>query len=325
MHLRFFAAPLVAASLASGCAHHVTDRPPALLDLPRSPSAGLAPLPSVGCSANAERGHPGVRTITSSGRTRRFHLRLPSDGAVRTPVSLVLNLHGLYQAPPLQELLSNLTAKALARGWVVAYPAGIGRSWNAGSCCGRARAEGVDDVRFLRKLVAQLGRELCIDRRRVYATGMSNGGLMSYRLACEASDLFAAVAPVAAVETVAACVPRRAVPILAFNGTGDYIVHYSKGFFSGWSSLPSVSETQARWEQRKACQAPRKPVWSSKSVKCEAGASCKSDQVLCTIHGGGHTWPGGMSVPYLGPTTDEIDGSATILEFFAGQAIGAAG
>ena len=113
------------------------------------------------------------------------------------------------------------------------------------------------------------------------------------------------------------------MPLLAFNGTNDYIVHYSGGAFARWSGLPSVSETQARWEQRKSCAAPRKPVWSSKEVTCEAANSCAADHVLCTIRGGGHTWPGGMTVPWLGHTTAEIDASATMLDFFAGHALSA--
>ena len=313
------------ALLISGCLHNTVGGPAAKLRLPPSEGAALPPLPSAGCSPGADRGHAGSRTLTSGGRTRRFHLRLPEGAPRTTPAPLVLNLHGLYQAPALQELLSDLTAKASARGWIVAYPAGLGRSWNAGVCCGRAKAEGVDDVRFLRDLVRQLGREQCIDRRRVYATGMSNGGLMSYRLACEASEVFAAVAPVAAVEAVAACAPRRPVAVLAFNGDSDFIVRYGGGFPSSWNGLPSAPATADRWDQRNACAAsPRRVIWSNQEVKCEAAAACRADRVLCTVEGGGHTWPGGMAVPYLGHTTADVDASETILDFFAGHALGPA-
>ena len=317
-------APLLALlALSPGCLHNTVGGPPARLSLPVSATASLPPMPSAGCRPDAPRGSAGSRTLTSGGRTRRFHLRLPEGAPRSTPAPLVLNLHGLYQAPALQELLSDLTAKAAARGSIVAYPAGLGRSWNAGSCCGRAHAEDLDDVRFLRDLVRQLGREQCIDRRRVYATGMSNGGLMSYRLACEASDVFAAVAPVAAVEAIPACTPTRPVAILAFNGDSDFIVRYGGGFPSSLSGLPSAPETADRWDRRNACApGPRAVVWSSKEVRCEAAAGCRADRVLCTVAGGGHTWPGGMSVPYLGHTTADVDASETILDFFAGHALG---
>ena len=233
------------------------------------------------------------------------------------PVPLVLNFHGLTQPASLQELLSDLTPLATARGWVVVYPMGVGRSWNAGTCCGKAQAEGVDDVRYVRELVAQLSRELCIDRRRIYATGMSNGGLLSYRLACEASDLITAIAPVAAVEVAERCQPRRPVPVLAFNGTADPLVSYQGS--KGWE-MPSAGATIERWRKRNACGASR-VAWQGGEVKCEAGALCKAEAALCTVEGGGHTWPGGIVAPYLGHTSSDVDASKTMLEWFAAQAI----
>jgi polyhydroxybutyrate depolymerase len=309
---------LSAAALLCSCAHFAGG-PSAPLAPTATAAADLEPIPSAGCRAGAERGSAGPRTLTSGGRTRRFHLRIPPSGALQTPTPLVLNFHGLMQDPLLQELFSGMTEKAMARGWVLVYPAGLGRSWNAGTCCGRGKHDEVDDVRFVRDLVQQLERELCIDRRRIYATGMSNGGLFSYRLACEASDLFAAIAPVAAVEAVPACTPRRPVPVLAFNGTSDPIVRYQGGWPSSWSDLPSVPETRDRWEKRKQCTA-RQTIWSSKEVKCEASTGCTADHVLCSVEGGGHTWPGGMIVPFLGHTTDELSATDAMLDFFAKHA-----
>src|SRR6266513_1958425 len=190
----------------------------------RLPAAAVSESPrrSAGCALD-QRIPQGERRITSSGRTRRFRLVLP-DPLPQGPLPLVLNFHGLAEPPKLQQLLTGMDAEARKRGMIVAYPEGVGLSWNAGSCCGRAQAEQIDDVRFARDLVRELSRELCIDRNRVYATGMSNGALMSYRLACDASDMFAAVAPVAGVEAVPSCKTRRAVPVLAFHVTGDLLV-----------------------------------------------------------------------------------------------------
>src|SRR5262249_19170475 len=130
----------------------------------------------------------GDRTLTSAGRTRRFRLFVPAS-ARKGPAPLVLNIHGLVETAQLQEYYSGMDAKAAERGMMVVYPQGVGNSWNAGNCCGRAVDEQVDDVRFLRELVRELESELCIDRTRIYATGMSNGAILSYRLACEASDV----------------------------------------------------------------------------------------------------------------------------------------
>src|SRR5436309_378803 len=165
----------------------------------RLPAAAVAepPRPSAGCAA-PQSVPQGERRITSSGRTRRFRLVLP-EPLPQGPMPLVLNFHGLAEPPKLQQLLTGMDPLAARRGMIVAYPEGVGLSWNAGSCCGRAKAERIDDVRYARDLVRELATELCIDRNRVYATGMSNGAIFSYRLACDASDVFAAVAPVAGV------------------------------------------------------------------------------------------------------------------------------
>src|SRR5207302_2556094 len=118
---------------------------------------------------------------------------------------------------------SGMDAKAGQRGMVVVYPQGVGNSWNAGTCCGRAMDEHVDDVRYLRDLVREIESELCIDRARIYATGMSNGAIMSYRLACEASDIFAAIAPVDGAGGLPACAPKRPGPALALDGPRDLL------------------------------------------------------------------------------------------------------
>src|SRR4051812_1280024 len=189
-----------------------------------APTARLAvgepevpPQPSVGCRAPGPIAQ-GDRTLSSGGRTRRFRLVVPKS-ALGRPAPLVLNLHGLVETAEMQQYYSRMDEKAAARGIVSVYPQGALNSWNAGACCGRAMDMKLDDVRFLRTLVRELGEELCIDRARVYATGMSNGAIMSYRLACEASDMFAAIAPVDGVEALPGCKPRRPVPVLAFNGT----------------------------------------------------------------------------------------------------------
>jgi polyhydroxybutyrate depolymerase len=229
---------------------------------------------------------------------------------------LVLNFPGLTESPHWQELLTGMNEAAGRRGMMVVYPEGIGWSWNAGTCCGRAFYEHVDDVRFVRELVDHLEREYCIDRNRVYSTGMSNGGLLSYRLACEASDLFAAIAPVAAVEAVDACQPSRPVPVLAFHGGLDVVVPYHGGVWK----FPSVEETVARWRQRDGCNtASWQSIFENGHAHCEAAQSCRdgSDVVLCTAERSGHTWPGGAFVPWLGGTSGDVNATETILDFFA--------
>ena len=280
--------------------------------VPLGGSVIAPPARSRGCQPGASVGSSGQRRITSGGRTRRFILVLPdkmSGGAA----PLVLNFHGITESPELQQLLSRMDGEARRRGMVLVYPEGVGLSWNAGGCCGRARDEQVNDVRFVRDLVSELESELCIDRNRVYATGMSNGGMFSYRLACDASDLFAAIAPVSAVDETLACAPRRPVPVLSFNGTSDPVVHYG----GGWWSLESAQESFARWTARDHCaKAPPRLVWQQGDARCEAATGCAADVIACTLQGGGHTWPGGTRAPFLGRTSADLDATTTLLDFF---------
>ena len=271
--------------------------------------APAPPRPSAGCAARVP-AVQGDRTLTSGGRTRRFRLVIPAR-AESGPAPLVLNLHGLVETASLQETYSDMNAKAAARGMITVYPQGAGNSWNAGSCCGRAQAEGIDDVRFLRQLVGEIESEACIDRNRVYATGMSNGAMMVYRLACEASDLFAAVAPVDGVEAVPRCTPRRPVPVLSFNGTSDRLVRWESGRFG----LGSAQETAARLRRRYGCGEPR-IAWQHGDAICEDAPGCAVPAISCRIEGGGHTWPGAVPFPFLGHTSSDLDATATALDFF---------
>ena len=268
------------------------------------------PRPSTGCAANVA-AVQGDRTLTSGGRTRRFRLVVP-ESAAKGAAPLVLNLHGLVESAQLQQTYSGMDAKAAARGMVTVYPQGAGNSWNAGSCCGRAQAEGVDDVRFLRELVGEIESEVCIDRNRVYATGMSNGAMMAYRLACEASEIIAAIAPVDGVEAVPRCKPRRPVPVLSFNGTSDPLVRWESGSFG----LGSVKETAATLRRRNRCSADLRVVYQHGDAVCESAFVCAAPVIGCRIEGGGHTWPGAQAFPFLGHTSSDLDATATMLDFF---------
>jgi len=275
-------------------------------------AASEPPHPSAGCKT-AQPIEQGQRTLSSGGRTRRFRL-VVSESARAGPAPLVLNLHGLVENPKVHEWYTAMDDAAAARGMVVVYPEGVGNSWNGGpACCGRARDEGVDDVRFLRDLVRELNSELCIDRARIYAAGLSNGAILSYRLACEASDLFAAVASVAGVEAVPRCEPKRPVPVLAFHGTSDPVVHWE----GGWFDLESPKKTIASWSARDGCSGPpTQPLYSKGDVRCEGAPGCAADVILCRVEGGGHTWPGGLEAFFLGKTSSDVDATSTILDFF---------
>jgi polyhydroxybutyrate depolymerase len=158
---------------------------------------------------------------------RDYDLRVPTgyDGTV--PLPLVIDFHGAGSNKTQERLVSGFQAQAEVSSFLVAYPTGLFNTWNAGVCCGGAAANNIDDVGFTRALVDQVAQQARVDRRRVYSTGLSNGGFMTHRLACEADDLIAAFAPSAAFIGVSPCQPARPVPVQMFMGLTDLTVPYA--------------------------------------------------------------------------------------------------
>jgi len=274
----------------------------------------VPPDPSPGCA------HPtgtpsGWLSMWSGDHDRNYLLRVPEGVARGRPMPLVLNFHGWLESARTQEQYTFMTEAAGKRGMVVVYPQGIGWSWNAGNCCARAQQENIDDVAFVRELVDRLEHQLCIDRRRVYATGMSNGGFFSYRLACDMSETFAAIAPVAGGEVAEVCKPKRPVSVLSFHGQLDTVVWFNGGWPPG---VPSANEDVDRWSRRDACNPPTKAFYEMGEVSCRASDGCPAgtDVVLCTVGMGGHTWPGGAIDPGLGHTTGDVNATESMLDFF---------
>ncbi|HMI87648.1 MAG TPA: PHB depolymerase family esterase [Polyangiaceae bacterium] len=241
------------------------------------------------------------------------HLPPSYDGTKRTP--LVLNWHGLTSNAAQQQVFSAFDAVADEEGLIVVYPNSPDASWNAGTCCASATMR--DDVGFARALVAEISGKACVDAKRIYSTGMSNGAFMSFRLGCEAADLFAAVAPVAGKIGVADCRPARSVPLLAIHGTADTLVPYATGGLS--ADMMTVPETAKKWADLDACTEGPNTILERGNARCESWTGCKDGATvtLCTVEGGGHCWPGQSFCPY-GTSTVDIDASREIAAFFRG-------
>lgn len=236
------------------------------------------------------------------GLTRTFNLHVPPsyDGSAPTP--LVLNFHGLSSNAGQQAFFSGMTPHADAEGYILAYPQGFQSSWNGGDCCGGAAAQGLDDVGLARAIVELIEDVTCVDPARVYATGMSNGGFMSNRLACEAADLFAAVAPVSAVIGVDECEPARPISVMMFNGTSDLLVPYDGG---GFKSAP---ETFTGWADRNGCVGDPVETFANGDASCMTYQDCDEgvEVTLCTIDPMGHCWPGQAFCPFIPANTDIV-------------------
>lgn len=285
--------------------------------------AGDATAP-VSCTSKP--GDKGSITIslTSGGRTRTSILHVPDKYDPTTGAMLVLNFHGFTSSGWQQALLTRMSQHSDQRGFIVAYPEGVAASWNAGDCCGTAWTDSVDDVAFVRALLDRIEQEWCIDTKRVFATGMSNGGFISHRLACEVSDRIAAVAPVAGVLGIPSekCNPSRPVPVLQFHGTADPMVPYGGGTplvpqLGVGLVFRSVAETLDHWRTRNGCSTFEKTFYQHGDTTCVEWPDCSGGvrTALCTIEGGGHTWPGGIPIP-AGKTSTDVDATATMLDFF---------
>jgi polyhydroxybutyrate depolymerase len=167
--------------------------------------------------------------VTPDGRDRTYHLHVPSNLTSGVPAPLLVALHGGTGWGTQFERNSGFDRLADRYGFVVVYPDGIGvgrrgvalRTWNAGGCCGPAARQLVDDVGFVRTLVERLQREHRIDRARVFAAGHSNGGMLAYRLACEAADVFAAIGVQSSSLELDRCRPSQPVSVLHVHGTAD--------------------------------------------------------------------------------------------------------
>ena len=167
------------------------------------------------------RPHAGGTTTVNmqfGGMNRDYVLHIPPgyDGTKQLP--LVFDVHGYTSFATEQLMRSKWDRMADKEGFVLIDPDGVNKSWNAGSCCG---GNNQNDVGFFREMVKKATAELCIDSKRVYVSGHSNGGAMTYRLACEAADIFAAAAPVCGWMTVSTCNPARPIPVLAIRGLND--------------------------------------------------------------------------------------------------------
>lgn len=273
------------------------------------------------------------RTITLDGRERSYLLHVPPDydGTQRLP--MVLAFHGGATDASYMVRFCGLNETADLANFLAVYPNGSGEqpkmlTWNAGNCCGYARRHHSDDVGFVSGILDELAGMGMIDQRRIFATGMSNGAMMVYRLAAEMSDRIAAIAPVAGTMELDAAHPTRPVSVIHFHGTADEFVPFTGG--RGARSLTqhqfsSVEATIRRWVEINGChQEPS--VMSLPNVGADGLAIERKDYtagregaevVLYTIEGGGHTWPGRVPrLAALGPTTHSISANDLMWEFF---------
>ena len=271
----------------------------------------------------------GNHTFTVRERTYIAHMP-----AAQGTLPVVINLHGGGSNAEQQQRYSGMDAVADREHFIVVYPNGTGqgrfRVWNAGTCCGRAPMQRVDDVGFIRAIIDDLARRTSIDRKRIYATGMSNGSMMTYRLAAEAPDLVAAVAPVSGSMVLAQFHPTLPVPVMHFHSVDDPRALYNGGLGPPFPMTatrvvhPPVEQQLAKWIAHNGCPStPRvekrlagNGTTATKLVyaPCSTGAPV----IFWKMTGSGHVWPGKDSKAerMLGLPNHLIDANEAMWAFF---------
>lgn len=293
---------------------------------PRRPISVLAAAGLVigllgGCSAGTAPAATSTGSLAVDGVQRTYRLYVPAD--VAEPAPLVVMLHGGFGSAAQAQADYHWDARADAGRFAVLYPDGLDHAWAVGGGgCGRPGDRGVDDVRFISSLIDSVDAQLPLDRSRLYATGMSNGGLMSYRLACD-TDLFAAVAPVAAT-VLGACAAPEPVSLVALHGDADRNVPYLGGPGEGVARIdgPAVPQVHRRWLAIDDCPAP---VVTTAGAVTTSRAECPGGRTveLVTVAGAGHQWPGARPnrvAKLLGdpdPPSTALDATDVIWRFFA--------
>lgn len=266
--------------------------------------------------------------IEHGGRTRNYIVHAPADAASMKGIPLVFVMHGGGGNARHAMRNTGFNEKADEEGFIVVYPNGSGRmnnlmlTWNAVECCKYAADNNIDDVGFIDSLIDEMAGEYDIDLNRVYATGLSNGGMLTHHLGCRLSHRLAAVAPVAACVTTPDCEPSDPVSVIIFHGTGDMNVPYEGGV--GPRALVKnnrkpVSYAVDLWTDRNDCD--EKPdVKINGDVRADTYNCPRTgvDVVLYTLEGGAHSWPGGNKVFFIEdePFSD-ISATDVMWDFFA--------
>lgn len=270
------------------------------------------------------------KTVVVAGVNRSWLLHVPASYSGTRPVPVVLLLHGGGgRAAGIERSTGGFSALADRHGFIAVYPDSRRGHWDDGR---ETVTDPTDDVAFIDELLGALAAEYRVDARRVYAAGISNGGMMSMRLACELSGRFAAIATVGAnmpAALAATCRPSRAVPLVMFSGTADPLMPYGGGRVAGpvGGVVLSAPETAAFWARRNAGAATsqtRTLVDADADADPGDGTTTElleftGDVALYRVHDGGHTWPGGtqyLPVRFVGKVSKDFSANEMIHAFF---------
>jgi polyhydroxybutyrate depolymerase len=302
--------------------------------VPGAPSAVLVAGTGSGCGVAVPSGSTTL-SISVGGRTRTVIVHVPTGYTGTSGVPLVLNMHGSGGTAAEQELLTAMDAESNAEGFIVAYPqalipSGTGFDWNIPGVPLRTGAAVVkhppNDMAFLSELPRILAQHYCVSTSHVYATGISGGARITSQLACDDSNVFAAVAPVSGLRRPTPCPTVRPVPVVAFHGTADPIDPYNGHGEAYWTySVPQAERywaSQDRCKSRPVTSTPAPGATLTRYTGCSAGSAVE----LYSLIGEGHEWPDGPRLPkkvtrVLGPQSNAVNADAVMWAFFAAHSL----
>lgn len=264
-------------------------------------------------------------TISVNGLSRSYLLYAPRSLA-KERAPLVIVLHGGGGGGEQIMEMAGWNEEAERRGWLVAYPNGSGRfgnkllTWNAGGCCGYAQDNNIDDVTFIRKLIQDVGTRYPLNEQRVYVTGISNGAMLTYRIACEMSGSIAAIAPISGTQEVSNCRPRYPVSVMHFHGTADQNVPFDGGYGDRAKikiEKRSVMSTLDEWRQHDRCGNKESVSVQGDTTFTKVACDAGNEVILAKIEGGGHAWPGAKVATRSGQVSSRnIDATREMAVFF---------
>lgn len=289
---------------------------------PASTSAQPTTPPTTAPRACARPHSPGqsAQTFTFQGQPRTYQLYVPRAYTGRTRVPVVFNFHGYGSDAVQQMVYGNFKPEADRNDFLIVAPDGQNPASRHFNLSGEPGLQ--NDIDMVGALLTHIESTLCVDARRVYSTGMSDGGAMTSVLGCTMANRFAAFAPVA---VVISCGAGKPVPIMAFSGTADPVVPFKGGTVSccGHARVGSAPGAMTGWAKNNHCDAKPSDVRQSSEVirRTWSGCAGTSTTVFYIVVGGGHTWPGSIPIDRLGKTTQQLDASATIWRFFSQHAL----
>jgi polyhydroxybutyrate depolymerase len=235
---------------------------------------------------------PGMQThmVQANERMRSYVMYVPQKYTGMTPVPVVFDFHGYSSSAAGQLGASGFRELADQEGFVAVYPEGVGASWHVNGCCGQALQEKLDEIEFVRAIWADIKKSVCIDAKRVYASGISQGGGMAHHVGCLAADIFAAVAPVSSDIRTDPCAPARPITEISFRGTADSLSPYEGGHvgpagMDGYEAI-GAKNTLEKWKTINMCTGT--PV--AMNDVCETYTTCAGGSAvsLCSLPGANH-------------------------------------